>query len=156
MWGSVQMRLSNLAFLVCAGIFVQACAGTKNVQQFRPDNAVEGQALLFSPMVRHGETLYLSGMIGFDSGTNQLPDNVSEQTANAFHAIEKTLQMSGANLSHLLSCTVYLADMKKYSEMNSVYASFFSANPPARTTVQVAALPLNAQVEISCIGRLPS
>ncbi len=135
-------------------LFLSACSATSQIEHFRPENAAKDQKLLFSPMIRHGETLYLSGMIGLKPGTTELPDSVEEQTRNAFAAIEKTLKLADADLSHLISCTVYLADMNNYTEMNEVYGSFFGSKPPTRTTVEVAALPLGAQIEISCLGYL--
>ena len=65
------------------------------------------------------------------------------------------LEAAGATFSNVVKATVYLADLSDFASMNGVYASYFSSDPPARSTVQVAALPLGARVEIEMIAELP-
>ncbi|MEL6473243.1 MAG: RidA family protein [Pseudomonadota bacterium] len=109
----------------------------------------------YSAMVSHDDVIYLAGMLGTDPETRALPDGIAAQTANALGAIERELQAVGADLSDLLTCTCYLADIGDYQAFNAAYSAILTDNPPARTTIGVAGLPLGAAVEISCIAARP-
>jgi 2-iminobutanoate/2-iminopropanoate deaminase len=108
----------------------------------------------FSPAIRAGDTLYLSGQVAQDPTTGQLmPGDVAAQTERIFRNIEAVLHAAKLSLDHVIKVTVYLTDMKDFAAMNEVYARQFSAPPPARTTVAVVAVPLGAQVEIEVLAR---
>jgi 2-iminobutanoate/2-iminopropanoate deaminase len=102
---------------------------------------------LFSAAVRHGDTLYLSGIIGRSE-----TGDVTEATREAMDGVEARLQASGRTMADLLKCTVYLTDMTHYGEMNAAYADYFASDPPARTAIAVAALPFEALVEVTCVA----
>jgi len=81
-----------------------------------------------------------------------LKGDVQEQTRQALHNLEAVLKEAGVDLSRVLRCTVYLKDMNDFAAMNEVYASVFADHKPARAAIEVARLPLDADVEISCVA----
>ena len=108
----------------------------------------------FSPAIRAGDTLYLSGQVAQDPATGQLmAGDVAAQTERIFRNVESVLLAATLSLDHVVKVNVYLTDMKDYAAMNEVYARQFSAPPPARTTVAVVALPLGGLVEIDVMAR---
>lgn len=110
---------------------------------------------LFSPVVRHGSTLYLSGAIGFDPETGELAEGVGPQTRRIMETIRERLAAAGAGMEDLLKCTVFLADIDDYGAVNDVYRTYFEDAPPARSAVAVDELVLEARVEIECIAAAP-
>lgn len=110
----------------------------------------------YSPAIRAGKLLFLSGQIPLDPATGQLVDgDVSAQTDQVMKNVCALLKAAGAGVEHLVRTTVFLADMNEFAVMNERYATFLADPPPARTTVQVARLPLDARVEIDAIAVLP-
>lgn len=108
----------------------------------------------FSPAIRAGDTLYLSGIVAQDPATGKLiSGDVAAQTERIFRNVEAVLFAANSSLEHVIKVTVYLADMKDFATMNEVYGRQFSAPHPARTTVAAAALPLGAIVELDVIAR---
>ena len=113
----------------------------------------EVRGLPFSSAVRVGNTLYLSGQIGNVPGTRQLADTgIAGQTRQALENIKAVLASAGSSLDRAVKCTVFLADIKDYGAMNTVYATYFPKDPPARSTVAGSGLALGARVEIECIA----
>jgi 2-iminobutanoate/2-iminopropanoate deaminase len=109
--------------------------------------------LPFSPVVRVGDVLYLSGQIGNLMGTRELVGGgVSAETRQALENIRAILEASGSSLDRVFKCTVFLADIKDYGAMNEVYATFFPADPPARSAMAGSGLALGARVEIECLA----
>ena len=110
----------------------------------------------YSHAVDADPMVYLSGQAAVVAATGQLLDGtVAEQTQQCLANLAAVLAAGGLDESHAVKCNVYLVDMADFAEMNAVYAAFFSAPYPARTTVAVAALPLGAKVEIEMIARRP-
>jgi 2-iminobutanoate/2-iminopropanoate deaminase len=108
----------------------------------------------FSPGVRVGELLFLSGQVALNPTTGRLIDgNVAAQTEQVLQNLRALLAAVGKSLADVARVNVYLTDMKDFGVMNAVYARYFEAPYPARTTVAVAALPLGAAVEIDLIAR---
>ena len=108
----------------------------------------------FSPAIRAGDTLYLSGQVAQDPATGKLiAGDVAAQTERIFRNIEATLQAAQLSLEHVIKVNVYLTDMTNYAAMNEVFGRQFSAPYPARTTVAVVALPLGGLVELEVIAR---
>jgi 2-iminobutanoate/2-iminopropanoate deaminase len=101
----------------------------------------------FAPLVRTGNLLFLSGVIG-RSGD----EGIGHATRQALENIKGRLEYAGATMEDLVKCTVFLVDMGDYQEMNRAYTEFFPANPPARSAVAVRELPVQADVEIECIA----
>lgn len=109
--------------------------------------------LPFSPAVRTGNLIYLSGQIGNLPGTRQLaPGGIAAETRQAMENIRAVLAAAGTDLSRVVKCTVFLVDIGDYAAMNEVYAGYFPASPPARSTVAGSGLALGARVEIECIA----
>lgn len=109
----------------------------------------------YSPVVRVGRTLYLSGSIPLDPSTGQLvPGDITAQTERVMQNMGALLAAGGAGFGHVVKTTVFLADMNEFAAMNEVYARYFSAPYPARSTVQVARLPRDCRVEIEAIAIL--
>ena len=107
----------------------------------------------FSPAVRDGDRVYTSGQIGQDPATGQVVEGgVAAQTEQIFHNLEVILEAADKSLADVVKVNVYLIDIKRFTEMNEVYARHFVAPYPARTTIAVAALPLGAEVEIEMIA----
>ena len=109
----------------------------------------------YSQAVRQGAFLFLSGQVGLDPATKALvPGGLEAETTRALENIRAVLDAAGASLDQVVKTTVFLADMKDFQAMNAIYARVFGAARPARSTVQVAALPLGARVEIEAIAML--
>ena len=108
----------------------------------------------FSPGVRVGELLFLSGQVALDPATGRLiAGDVAAQTEQVLQNLRTLLDAVGKSLADVARVNVYLTDMKDFGQMNAVYARHFDAPYPARTTVAVSALPLGAAVEIDLIAR---
>src|SRR5438128_8918695 len=113
----------------------------------------EVRGLPFSSAVRVGNMLYLSGQIGNVPGTRQLADTgIAGQTKQVLENVKGVLAAAGSSLERVVKCTVFLADIKDYAAMNAVYATYFSKDPPARSTVAGSGLALGARVEIECLA----
>jgi 2-iminobutanoate/2-iminopropanoate deaminase len=109
----------------------------------------------YSQAIRCGDTIYTAGQLGLDPQTGQLVGGIKAQTEQALRNVAAILAASGASIADVVKTTVYLQDMADFRIMNEVYATFFVDAPPARSTVQVAALPLGGLVEIEAIAIVP-
>jgi len=99
--------------------------------------------------------IFLAGQIPLDPATGKLINGgISEQTERILQNIEAVLTEAGADFSHVVKTTVFLTDMADFPAMNAVYSKYFIDRFPARSTVQVARLPLDARVEIECTAAL--
>jgi 2-iminobutanoate/2-iminopropanoate deaminase len=107
----------------------------------------------YSQAVIHNGIVYLSGQIAIDPATNQLVDgDVTAQTHRVLANLKAVLEEARSSLEAVLKTTVFLKDMADFPKMNEVYGQYFSANPPARSTVQAAKLPRDVAVEIDAIA----
>ena len=111
----------------------------------------------YSQAVRVGDTLFTSGQIPIDPATGDLvPGDITAQTTQVCKNLAAVLSAAGLDFSHVVKTTVFLKSMSDFAAMNAVYAKFFVPNgavAPARSTVQVAALPKDALVEIECVAK---
>jgi 2-iminobutanoate/2-iminopropanoate deaminase len=107
----------------------------------------------YSQAVRVGDLIYTAGQLGIVPGMKELagPD-VESQTRQALENVKAVLKVGGACMNHVVKTTVFLQDIGEFSRMNAVYAEFFPEGPPARSAVQVAALPLEGRVEIEAVA----
>ncbi len=97
--------------------------------------------------------LYTAGQGGLIPGTAQLAGaTIEAQTRQTLENIRAIVEAAGSSLAQVIKCNVYLQDMNDFAAMNAVYAEFFPNDPPARTTVEVARLPLDMRVEIEAIA----
>ena len=109
--------------------------------------------LPFSTAVKFGNFMFLSGLIGTDLKTSELvSSDVGEQTKQCLETLGLILRQSQMDYSDVVSCTVYLTDLKDYSVMNKAYSAYFPKDPPARTCVQVVKLVREAKVELALIA----
>lgn len=108
----------------------------------------------YSPGVKLGDMLYLSGQLGLDPATGILPDGVEAQAEQSLKNIENLLAEAGATMANVVKTTVFLADIADFARVNEVYAKHFEAPFPARSAVQVAAIPAGGLVEIEVIAAL--
>ena len=108
----------------------------------------------YSPAVRANGLLFLSGQIPMDPETGEIVrDSIEGQVRQTLENLKELLEAAGSSLDRVLKCGVYLSDLKHFETMNAIYATYFtSATPPARSTVQVAALPKGVDVEIDVIA----
>lgn len=111
-------------------------------------------ALPFSPGVRAGELLFISGQVGLDPETGRLVEGgAGPETAQCLRNLASVLAAAGKTLDDVVKANVYLSDIADYAAMNAEYARAFTAAYPARTALAVAALPLGAKVEIEAVVR---
>jgi 2-iminobutanoate/2-iminopropanoate deaminase len=107
----------------------------------------------YSQAVRIGDLVFLSGQIPLDPRSGQMvAGDVSEQTRRVMENLGAVLRAAGVDFSRVLRSTIYLLDLAQFGEVNAVYGSYFPTEPPARATVQVAALPRGASIEIDMIA----
>jgi 2-iminobutanoate/2-iminopropanoate deaminase len=107
----------------------------------------------YSQAVRAGDLVFTAGQLGIVPGTKEFAGpEIEEQTRQALENLKAVLEAAGSCLKHAIKTTVFLADMGEFARMNAVYAEFFPESPPARSAVQVAALPLGGRVEIEAVA----
>lgn len=108
----------------------------------------------YSQAILNNNTLYVSGQIPLNPTTGQLEmETISIATKRVLDNIGALLQVAKMGFDDVVKCSIFLKDMNDFAEMNAVYASYFPGIPPARETVQVAKLPLDVTIEISCIAQ---
>ena len=109
----------------------------------------------YSTAVIYGDTVYMSGMIGIDPQVQKpVEGGTLAQAAQIFKNIELVLGELNLTMNDVLKTTVYLTDIKEFGEVNKLYAEAFAPNFPARTCVEVSALPMGLSIEIECIARV--
>ncbi len=109
----------------------------------------------YSAGIVAGKFVFTAGQIGLDPKNGQMVEGgVEEQARRALTNLKAILEAAGSSLENVVKTTVFLQDMADFTKVNEVYAEFFTVNPPARSAVQVAALPKNARVEIEAIALL--
>jgi len=107
----------------------------------------------YSPALRAGEWLFVSGQIGLDPATGQLVEGgIAAQTRRVLDNIGALLKAAGLSFSDVVRTTIFLADMNDFASVNEIYAAYFPAPAPARATVQVSRLPKDARLEIDAIA----
>lgn len=110
----------------------------------------------YSPGVIVGNTLYTSGQVAKDAVTGQMmQENIAIETTKVMQNLLAILQEAGMNFTHVVKTTIYCTNLADFAAINSAYGAFFTGNFPARETVQVVKLPLNANVEISVVAVKP-
>ena len=153
-------KLPNVILLVITMLFFSMSFS----QTHKSDQASEKKEIIqmptgvtaglpFSTAVKFGNFMFLSGLIGTDLKTSELvSSDVGEQTKQCLETLGLILRQSQMDYSDVVSCTVYLTDLKDYGEMNKAYSAYFPKDPPARTCVQVAKLVREAKVELTLIA----
>ncbi len=107
----------------------------------------------YSQAIKVGGTIYLSGQIALDTATGKIAEGGAPKEAEIImNNLKNVLEAAGCTFENVVKTTIYLTDIKDFSAVNKVYSSYFSADFPARETIQVTALPMGAHVEISVIA----
>lgn len=106
----------------------------------------------YSQALDLGNLVYLSGQIPVDPSTGVIPESIEEQTKQSMENVSAILREAGLTLSNVVKTTIFLSDLADFAAMNAVYESFLTKPYPARSCVQVAAIPKGAKVEIECIA----
>jgi 2-iminobutanoate/2-iminopropanoate deaminase len=107
----------------------------------------------YSQAIRANGFIFISGQVAFDPATSQIVEgDAARQTARVLDNLKAIVEAAGSSLEHAVKATVFLKDMNDFAAMNEVYAHYFSKNPPARSTVEVARLPRDVRVEIDLIA----
>lgn len=109
----------------------------------------------YSQAIKSNGFLFVSGQVGIDPASGEFAGpTIQKQTERMLENVKAILEAGGASLGHVVKTTVFLKDMNDFAAMNEVYARFFTAAPPARSTVQVARLPKDALVEMEVVAGL--
>jgi len=107
----------------------------------------------YSVAIRTQWFIFVSGTLGMDPKTGELEaGGIEAQTRRSLENLGEILSAAGSSLDQVVKTIVFLKDMKEFPQMNAVYAEFFPKDPPARSTVEVAALPKGASVEIEAVA----
>lgn len=118
-------------------------------------SASNPSARTLSDFVRVGNILYLSGKLGTDSTGNLAAGGIGPETKQTMENIKSVLEQNGSSMDNVIKCTVMLADIKEWADMNTVYVTFFKKERlPARSALGVSGLVRNARVEIECMATL--
>lgn len=138
----------TILLIACVCVGVDAQSSKRRAVKTGPPNGI------YTPAIVVGDLVFTSGQIGIDPKTGQLPEGFEAQFEQVFRNLTGVLEASGSNVENMVKATVFLADMNDYNKMNELYRAKFKGDPPARTTVQVAALPRAARIEIEAIAVL--
>jgi 2-iminobutanoate/2-iminopropanoate deaminase len=148
--------LRTLSLILAGGILLAGCrASDSPTRQGGAEHIIPGKVIgPYSPAVRAGGFLFVSGQIALDPVTGTMKNgSIEEETAQVLDNLEAVLKASGSSAAELVSATVYLTDMNNYTVVNGIYGKRFPEGKyPARVAVQVAALPRGARIEISAIA----
>ena len=110
----------------------------------------------YSVAIATGCLVFVSGQLGIDPASGAIVEGgIQSQTRTALNNVRSVLESAGSSLEQVVKTTVFLTDMAQFAEMNAVYAEFFTADFPARSAIQVAALPKGGIVEVEAIAVLP-
>jgi len=143
-----RMRKALLVVILSAGVL--ASAQHKAISTPDAPKAIGP----YSQAIQAGDMLFLAGQIGIDPKTQQFnPDaSIEDQTRQTLENLKAVLAANSMTMRNVVSASVFMNDLTEFAKMNAVYATYFKEAPPARATVQVAALPKDAKVEISLIA----
>lgn len=107
----------------------------------------------YSQAIQTGNMLFISGQIAIQrSSGNILAANIEEETTQVMVNLNEILKAAGMDFTNVVKSSIFLKDMNNFPKVNAIYGTYFSANPPARETVEVSRLPKDVNVEISCIA----
>ena len=135
-----------------------ACASIRDPVERRPIHSDSAPKAVgpYSQAITSGGFVFSSGQIPLDPETGKLVEGgIEAQTRRVMDNLAAVLGVAGSSFDRVVKTTIYLTNLADFAAVNAVYAGYFSAAPPARSTVQVAALPLGAAVEIDVIAEAP-
>ena len=148
-------RIALLAFSALLGAAAMYATTEAQTAAKRAFNGVVKPIGPYSPGVAAGGTVYLSGQIGLDPATGNLVDGGTEaQAKRVMENLGAVLKEAGLGFGDVVKTTIYMTDLAEFAKVNEIYATYFPAGgtPPARSTVQVAALPRGARIEIDFVA----
>ncbi len=109
----------------------------------------------YSQAIKTDRLVFTAGQLGLDSTTGKFAGvDITAQTQQAMQNLQAVLLAAGSDMAHILKTTIYVVDLADFKTVNAIYGKFFIQSPPARSTVQVAALPLGGLVEIEAVALL--
>lgn len=147
---SIKLGAAIGLLIMATPLGAQQQQGNANKQVYNRPDARPG---VLSAAVRVGDMLFLSGVMGTIQGGTLAEGGIEGQTRQALENVKSALALAGASMADVAKCTVFLTDAANFQGMNKVYREFFPTDPPARSTVAVAALVVpNALLEIECIA----
>ncbi|MHA1264323.1 MAG: RidA family protein [Candidatus Helarchaeota archaeon] len=109
----------------------------------------------YSPGIKMGNWFFTSGQGPFDPTSQTVPEDFKEQVRVTLENIKNLVEAAGGTIDNVVKTTVFLKDINNFNKMNRIYKKYFTKNPPARTCVEVARLPLDIQIEIEAIAYIP-
>jgi 2-iminobutanoate/2-iminopropanoate deaminase len=135
---------------LCEAFFAAKVRGMKKIISTTEAPAAIGP---YSQAVRAGSLVFCAGQVPLDPKTGQIvSEDIAEQTKRVLDSVTAILRAEQLTLANVVKTTVFLSDFGDFQKMNEVYATYFTENPPARSTVGVSTLPKNARVEIEAIA----
>ena len=146
-------KITLMGIAVTTALFTAQTALADEAEYMAPPGD-DGNAP-YSQIVKYDDFIFLSGMLGTVPGTGALAEGgIGPETAQTLNNIKTALERAGGSMDDVLKCTVFLADIAEWGDMNAVYTTYFT-NMPARSAVGVSGLGLNARVEIECMAAMP-
>lgn len=106
----------------------------------------------YSQAIKNGGLVYVSGQIPIDPATGKMPEATTDQARQCLNNIKAILETAGSSMDKAIRIGIFMTDLADFKPVNEVYATFFTSACPARATVQVAALPLGAKIEIEAVA----
>ena len=107
----------------------------------------------YSQALDLGDLVFVSGQLPVDPATGVMPDTIEAQAAQSLANLRAILAEAGLSMANVVKTVIFLADINDFAAVNAVYQRFFDSDPPARSCVQVAAIPKGARLEIECIAK---
>lgn len=148
--------LPPLALLLAWALAPATVSAQATKEPITLDGSPPSPNALFTPAIRVGDILFLSGTLGTVPGQGLVEGGVPAETRQAIQNMSRVLEAAGASLEDLVKCTVYLADIDDFRAMNEVYRELMPPPRPTRTTVAVSGLAANANIEIECMAVAPA
>jgi len=152
----------SVLWVICGVFFLQGSCQTEQTVEVLPfveyltSESASSSDLPFSDAVRVGQMLYLSGRIGVLPGSNVLAlGGITGETKQVMDSMRNLLARNGSSMNNVVKCTVMLADIEEWAEMNSVYVTYFPEHKPARSAFGTSGLAMGARVEIECLATVP-
>ena len=147
----MENRLKNIGLLISL-LAVLFAFVTKNKRDVILTTSAPAPIGPYSQAIKTGHMLYVSGQIGFNLEGKLDSTSIETECKQVMENIKAIVEAGGLKMNHVVKATIYTTDLKNFARINDVYKTYFAANPPARETVQVSALPKGAHVEISIIA----
>lgn len=147
------MNLTRSAVFAAVFLIITVSAAAQSKKGVETTDAPKAIGPYLQAIVANG-FVFAAGQIGIDPKTGTLVGGVEAQTEQVLKNLAAVLKASGSSMDDVVKATVFLADMNDFAKMNEIYAKYFKAPFPARSTVQVARLPRDAKIEIEVIAVL--